>query len=263
MLSQEQVAFFQTFGYLALRQVYTTAEIAEIRQETDRLLCENRDGRPFPAEERQCLIPFFEHSPTLLRYLADDRIYELGIDLVGPDFILCATEGNLHVGDTRWHGGGAEEDILANIKICLYLEPRTAETGALRIIPGSNYVAMRERLQPLVSQLDDPTPNCFGVDAAAIPVLESSPGDLLIFSESTWHGAFGGEPGRTQHAISFLEKPKTETQIEHTKELYEKWNYSLHPHPSIVASESPRLRGMVQQLVDWGFGAPPPMPIFA
>ena len=54
------------------------------------------------------MIPFFELNPRLQWLIEDDRIYALGEDLLGPDFVLNATEGNLHVGDTQWHGGGLD-----------------------------------------------------------------------------------------------------------------------------------------------------------
>ena len=37
--------------------------------------------------------------------MSDDRIYGIGEDLLGPDFVLDGTEGHQHVGDTHWHGG--------------------------------------------------------------------------------------------------------------------------------------------------------------
>ena len=136
MLTDEQKNLFKTFGFLVLRQVFTPQEIDQIRRESDRILLENRQGKPFPDTKRQAMIPFFEHSPALLWLLEDDRIYQLGIDLLGPNFILNATEGNLHVGDTQWHGGGPEAEVVPHIKIAFYLESTTKDTGALRLIPG-------------------------------------------------------------------------------------------------------------------------------
>jgi hypothetical protein len=264
MLTDEQKNHFKTFGFLVLRQVLTPEEIDEIRRESDRILLENRQGEPFPGTKRQAMIPFFEHSPALLRYMEDDRIYHLGTDLLGPGFVLNATEGNLHVGDTQWHGGGPEAEVVPHIKIAFYLEPTTKDSGALRLIPGSNFAEIRQRLQPLTAQNDDPSTMPFGVSGPDLPcqVFESEPGDIGIFSEHTWHAAFGGKPGRSQHAINFMANPTTDEQVTHLRNLYESWTYSLHPPEVLINSDRPRLRGMVEKLVELGFEPPPPFPIF-
>ena len=177
---------------------------------------------------------------------------------------MNATEGNLHVGDTQWHGGGLDLELVSHIKIAFYLEPNTKGTGALRFIPGSHKLGFRKLIQPLTTQQDDPTAMPFGVAGADVPsvVIESQPGDFIIFSETLWHAAFGGPPGRSQHAISFMANPVTDEQIAYIKGLYEGWNYSLHPPEEMVNSDRPRLRGMVSRLVELGFGPPKSTPLF-
>ena len=59
--------------------------------------------------------------PFLHSLLGDDRIYPIGESILGPDFLLTVTEGNLHVGDTPWHAGKA---ILRTVKIGFYLETK-------------------------------------------------------------------------------------------------------------------------------------------
>ena len=214
MLTAEQKQHYETFGFLVLRQLFTQQEIDVIRRESDEILRENRQGKPFPGEKRQAMIPFFELSPRLQWLIEDDRIYALGEGLLGPDFILNATEGNLHVGDTRWHGGGPEVEPVPHIKIALYLEPNTKETGALRFIPGSHKPEFRKLLQPLTAQNEDPTVRPLGVSGPGTPsfAIESQPGDVVIFPETLWHAAFGGLPGRSQHAINFMANPLTDEE---------------------------------------------------
>ena len=119
MLTTQQKQHFETFGFLVLRQLFTSQEIDVIRRESDAVLRENRQGKPFPGEKRQAMIPFFELNPRLQWLIEDDRIYALGEDLLGPDFILNATEGNLHVGDTQWHGGGLDPETGASHQNCV------------------------------------------------------------------------------------------------------------------------------------------------
>ena len=264
MLTRAQKNHFDTFGFLVLRRVFSATEINEIRQESEALLAANRKGKPFFGERRQAMIPFFEHSPKLCKYIEDDRIWELGEDLLGPEFHLNATEGNLHVGDTQWHGGGPEPDMLPSIKIAFYLESNFRDTGAVRLIPGSNNPEFRQHLQILNPQNENPLLTPMGVSGKTLPcyAAETDPGDLVIFPESTWHAAFGGGPGRSQHAINFTKNPHTIEERTYLKNTYENWLYSLHPASKLVGSERPRLRKLVAPLVEMGFGPPAPTPIF-
>ena len=105
MLTSNQAAHFHAFGFLVLRQLLTPDEVAEMKREADQIMTEQRGGRPFDPTQVQAVQPFFERRPFLAQLVEDDRIYSLGEDLCGPDFILDGTEGSLRVGDTPWHGG--------------------------------------------------------------------------------------------------------------------------------------------------------------
>ena len=264
MLSDAQKRHFEVFGFLVLRQVFSASEIDEIRRESDRILRDNRSGRDFLGIKRQAMIPFFEHSPLLMALMEDDRVFDLATDLLGPNFILNASEGNLHVGDTHWHAGGPVPEPVPHIKIAFYLEPTTRDTGALRLIPGSNRPTFWQSLQPLNDSNEDLAEQIFGVPGDQVPcqVVETEPGDLVIFPESTWHAAFGGSPGRSQHAISFMADPVTDAQLAYISELHGRYNFSLHPPLPLVDSDRPRLRGMVDKLVRMGFGPPQVTPPF-
>ena len=249
MLTDEQKHHYEVFGFLHLRQVLTLNEVDTIRRESDRILAKLRDRKPFPGKKRQAEIPFFEHSPVLTKFIGDDRIYMIGVDLLGPDIILNATEGNLHVGDTQWHGAVDRPHPVPAVKIAFYLEPNTKETGALRVIPGSHKPEFGKMFEPLGRQHEDPSVMPFGVPGEEIPsvVLETQPGDLVVFPERLWHGAFGGRPGRTQHAINYHANPATDEQKEALRRLYERFRFSLHPPVSLIHSESPRLRSLVER----------------
>ena len=47
-------------------------------------------------------------------FLIDPRILGIAEGLLGD--ILDVTEGNLHVGDTPWHGGGNDAEILPHVE---------------------------------------------------------------------------------------------------------------------------------------------------
>ena len=254
MLTLGQIAHFETFGFLILRQVFNVEEVAIMRREADEIFAEDRNGGRL-SDKTHGVQPFFELKPFLSTLVDDDRIYEIGVDLLGPDFILDQTEGRLRVGDTSWHGPVRTEHDLRSVKINFYFGELTKETGALRFVPGSHKSSDPDLYDVLRENNDDPEFRPFGVKPSEIPCFaaESRAGDLVIFTENTLHSSFGGSPGRQQNAINFMENAKTDEQVAYIKSLYEGWKYGLRPAESYVNSDRPRIRGMVSRLVEWGF----------
>ena len=74
-----------------------------------------------------------------------------------------------------------------------------------------------------------------------------------VFTEEILHSAFGGHEGRHQHAINFMENPKTESKVRDVLKLYNDANYSLRPSESYVDSDSPRIRRLVAKNLEMGF----------
>jgi len=259
MLSQEQNKHFETFGFVVLRNVFTLEEAEIMKRESEDIYAEVWGGRPADATERMALQPFFERRPFLAGLAADDRIYEIGEDLLGPDFVLDGTEGNFHVGDTKWHGGEGKPITVRSVKIAFYLEPLTKDSGCLRFIPGSHLAEFGGKLKANQLTDDDPVEKHFELAAAALPSvpIESDPGDIVLFMENTYHGAFGGHAGRQQHAISFFENPRTDEQVEWVKEMYGQTRFSFRPSESYINSDQPRIRRMVSRLLDLGFDSLP------
>ena len=143
MLTEDQKQFFEAFGYLVLRGVFTATEMAAIKRESDEIFHEGL-GVKLPSG-RAALQPFFERRPFMSGLVGDDRVYGIGEDLLGPDFFLIGTEGNLHAGDTLWHGPGLWDETVKAVKIAFYPESLTAATGSLRVVPGSH---RRQRSRP-------------------------------------------------------------------------------------------------------------------
>ena len=255
MLTPGQIAHFETFGFLVLRQLFSHEEIAIMKRESVEIFDQERGGKPFTGSESQVVQPFLERRPFLSQLVDDDRIYDLAVDLCGPDFVLASNAGSLHVGDTPWHRDAASENPIINVGINFYTQPLTRDTGCLRVIPGSHRIAPPDPLALLRDRNEDPDFAPFGVRPSEIPcyAIESQPGDVLVFNESLSHASFGGEAGRHHYGMTLFANPKTDEQVGYVKGLYESWKFGLRPAESYVNSESPRIRGMVSRLVEWGF----------
>ena len=185
----------------------------------------------------------------------DDRVYEIGEDFLGLDFFLIGTEGNLHRGDTPWHGAGGWDMGARSVKIAFYMDPLTRDDGCLRVIPGTHRKATPDMLDSIRYRNEDQDFRPFGLEPAAVPSvsLVSQPGDLLIFTENLLHSSFGGAPRRHQHAINFMENPDTEKKLEDVMTLYNNANFSLRPSESYVNSDSTRVRRLVSKNLQLGF----------
>ena len=255
MLTAGQIAHFETFGFLVLKQLFTAEEMSIIKRESDEIFDEARGGKRFTGESWEAVQPFFERKPFMSTLPADDRIYNIGVDLLGPDFILEVTESNNHIGTTPWHAASGLSAKTPHTKITFYPEPVTRDTGCLRVIPGSHRAGSPDPLRILRVRDDDTIFRPFGVKPSSVPcyAIESQPGDVVVFTETLLHSSFGGKPGRHQHAVNFIANPTTEEGIARVREAYEGARFCYRPAESYIDSDNPRHRRMVSRLVEWGF----------
>jgi len=92
----------------------------------------------------------------------------------------------------EYHGGSSRhrdsELDLASLGFACYLEPLTAERGALRVVPGSHR--------------GDPGASSSSSEVA----VETSPGDVIVFDEHLLHASDGGEV-RHQWRVDYVARP--------------------------------------------------------
>ena len=263
MLSAEQVAHFEAFGFVVLRQAFSADETAEISRVFDEVLAEERQGRPFAGEKRQGVLGFVEQRPVLTRLVECDTIFEAMEQLLGPGFVWVGSDGNLYVGDTSWHSD-TSDPTYRRIKVAFYMDPVTKDTGCLRVMPGSHRSPFHETLRAL-RQVTDPAHTPYGVAARDLPCfpLESQPGDVVMFDQNTQHASFGGKTGRRMFTLNFAARP---TAPEHDALLRKMYNgnvqFTLNEQNTrtgrvytdeFLNSDHPRIRSMTDKLVEMGF----------
>ena len=201
MITSQQAAYYQAFGFLVLRRAFGPDRIEAIGRTFDRLLDSERGGRPFPGESRQSLYGIAEQEPLLTALVEDDRIYETVESLLGPGFIWLCSEGNLYVGDTDWHSDRDWPDY-PPVKVSFYLDPLAPATGALRVLPGSHRWPFHEALARNAKLA------VTGPDVASL-TMTTAPGDVVFMDMNLWHASFGGHAGRRHLAVNFLAEPRT------------------------------------------------------
>ena len=224
-LTDEQVAFYRAFGFVAYRQCFAGAELAAIEDDFNAAMDAGRNGETFDGRERQVVADEIQHRPAIARILADERIGGSVQRLLGEDCFLQGTDANLYVGDTGWHadhgwhpsmlGGEPTQEFRRQryhpgLKVSLYLDPVGAQSGCLRVIAGSHISPYHESLRSLYYTLPPGALAAanevdFGLEPheVACYAIESQPGDVVFFSHLVWHASFGGHSGRRMFAMNF------------------------------------------------------------
>ena len=256
MLSAQQLAHFETFGFLLLRQVFPAAEMAQIIGAAEDHWQEVLQSQADAAEEVHPT-RFVEERPLLARLVEDDRIYLPIQQLLGPGFVWGGSEGHKNLMETspphEWHCDRFGEIDLhyTRIKIMIYFQPMQKETGTLRVLPGSHRLPFhRDLAEGLHPSQGRTSCKAFGVDGADLPCfpLEVTPGDVVVFNHYLFHGVYGEQNKRRYIAMKFADAPQTEAHYE-----------ALRAHgqdASCLAAEfrysdRPRIKGMVEKLLEW------------
>ena len=139
-LTEQQLTFIQTFGYLHLPALLKD-KIDRIDEAFEELMT-SRGGKNHDGKQRFYVAPFFNHSEYLSSLLDDERIDSIATSLMGEDYQYWNSDGLYFAGDTDWHSDmptWPERPLgHCSYKMAIYLDPLTAETGALRVVPGSH-----------------------------------------------------------------------------------------------------------------------------
>lgn len=200
-LTPQQRQFFHTFGYLVCPRLFDVDEIATITEEFEQSIHTVGAGADHDGSKRTMFGGPIEHRPALCALLDDERILGLVGSVLGSDFNYASGDGNYYSGDTGWHPDGNWGQLFA-CKVAFYLDPLSATTGALRVIPGSQRPGHFIRTENV-----DPNDafKVFGVAPPEFPgrlVLETVPGDVVIFNHDLYHASFGGSTQRRMFTMN-------------------------------------------------------------
>jgi ectoine hydroxylase-related dioxygenase (phytanoyl-CoA dioxygenase family) len=252
MLTPGQITYYETFGFLHLPGLFRE-EIGDIERAAEAVW--QKDDTPTRNDERRVNF-FIEQSVELTRLVVHERVYPVIEQLIGPDFIWVGSEGNISArsrvnwhADRKYYREGEEQWIdYQQIKLMMYLDPVTRDTGCLRVIPGSHRMPLHK---DLAAQETNAASEPFGLDGPDIPcaALESTPGDAILFNHCTWHAAYGGHPNRRYVAMKFAAKPTADDQLvsleRYTPKIFE-------PHAAFLEHNCSRIRALVEALPKYG-----------
>lgn len=202
-------------GFLHLRHVFDTTEIAAANAEVDRLADEAR-----PDDDRSWWVTAADDSRVLCRLVyatqrseglaalaADPRVARLGrllrADLRWADdrmegvaVLLKAPGETAGLSNIPWHqdcGMGGHQILCPSASVGISLTGMSAATGNLRVVPGSHGQTLPYHWE---SQMSD------------VPVVEvdTEPGDVTVHVQDVMHASPQptGEGGRRTMYVTFL-----------------------------------------------------------
>ena len=194
----DQVDWFRSFGYLVLRGFFAPALVEELREEMLRTMLGVHGDRYYErlpmsgmAGHYACLLGPW--APRTVELVDSRRLVGLAERLAGGGVLPspCDTQGICYFDHAGWHNDTGI--AIRGIKFVAYLERVDAESGALRVLPGSHRLP-NVALGHLYS-LDLAVPD------VPAQVLATEPGDVIVFDPLLYHASWGG---RDRHQWSTL-----------------------------------------------------------
>ena len=212
-LSREQLNFFDTFGYLLIRQLFSPSEMEKIIEGFEWSIQNYGGGKNHDGKNRTTFPGPIEHTPEMCTILDHPSILGLIGGILGEDFNYAGGDGNYYSGNTNWHPDGNWGQLFA-AKTAFYLDPLTWDTGAVRLIPGSHRPDhfIRQEQIDVNNSLE-----LFGIPPTEFPgsiAVETDPGDIVIFNHDLYHASFGGDARRRMFTINCTRQAKTPEDLE-------------------------------------------------
>jgi ectoine hydroxylase-related dioxygenase (phytanoyl-CoA dioxygenase family) len=228
---EQQAAFFHTFGALRVRGLFAP-EITKISEGFDEVFRDHEAEVPDPrislhrvqdaeAGPPRRQIPataaikagdpegFIERNPKLAWLRSDARVTNLARALLGADCSYTGSVGNVFNSYIYWHSDYFRSNVPqgTKLKIAFYLDSLDARSGALRVIPGTSHLG--EYRDSIYDETRAAKPgdleHVFGVAEDELPcwAIDSEPGDVVVFNNTTLHANFNGGSNRRMFSLQF------------------------------------------------------------
>ncbi len=217
MLTQEQVDFYHTNGYIVVENVISAKDIADLRKVTDEFVDKSREvtehsnvfdlepgHTPAAPQLRRLKNPVVLH-PIYDRMLRHDYILDSVAQLVGPNVRYDTSKLNMKSAGfgspVEWHQDFAFATPVTNddmLSVGLAIDDMTQENGCLLFVPGSHKGPIYDHHQNdvFVGGITDPD---FRPDNA-VPI-EVKAGGITIHHTRTLHASAPNLSGQSRRLL--------------------------------------------------------------
>lgn len=203
----------KVFGFAHLPRAASDT-VGELQRAFDRVINLPTDGTP---NERVTKFDALNEMPELGLISGSARVRAICGAFFERNHQVITSDANALVGDSYWHSDGFYNTPF--LRFVLYLEATAHDTGALRFLPGSHRADngwLGEPTQHVIRHRED-----LGLTGGEVPavVIESQPGDVIVFDTNVLHSAWHGGI-RRQLAFNCVGDPVTETEQRDTRRYF-------------------------------------------
>ncbi|MEU9244237.1 phytanoyl-CoA dioxygenase family protein [Streptomyces sp. NPDC048385] len=203
----------RVFGFAHLRGAAADT-VEELQRAFGRLIDLPADGTP---NERVTRFDALNEMPELGLISGSAWVGAICGAFFERNHEVITSDANALVGDSYWHSDGFYTTPF--LRFVLYLDATAHDTGALRFLPGSHRADngwLGEPTRHVIRHGED-----LGLTGGDVPsvVVESQPGDVIVFDTNVLHSAWHGDI-RRQLAFNCVGDPVTETEQRDTRRYF-------------------------------------------
>lgn len=210
MFSQQDILHFRTFGYVVARNLLSGAEVVQLSAEVTSALTDAYGGVGTDLDPdgtggiRGDYLPLSaDRVPVSQALMADDpRLFQGSVALTGAPTVPTPPVATCFTSNAGWHNDDGTD--IGGVKFLIHLQPRSADTGALRVIPGSHDRTFRSSVERYFRL--DPARQGFAGWPVPFIALATAPGDVIAFDLHLFHSSAGGS-NRLAWTIEYLPWP--------------------------------------------------------
>jgi Phytanoyl-CoA dioxygenase (PhyH) len=206
-LTRESAETFRSFGFVVLRHFFDPDRLTS---EIDAVMADGLCTRRSDVSEIQ-----FQYVPMMTAQTPEslsllDRGENVAAALLDGPVLPTRAKGVRYFGASSWHTDS--DGPLASVGILAYLEPVGAETGALRVLPGSHHPQFGSALRAF---------GAASLSASPLPdhAIATEPGDVIVLDERLFHASAGGGT-RRQWRVDFVKVPVGAEAVRRTKAYF-------------------------------------------
>ena len=205
----QQIAQFRTFGFVVLRALFSPHEVGALRHEVVAALTDaygELGVTPIPSGggiSGQYLPLSADRAPLSQALIADDpRLFQGAAALLGRPVVPTVPIATCFTSNAAWHTDDGTG--IGGVKFLAHLEARSANDGALLLIPGSQQPSFAGSVQDYLAS--DPARQGFPGWPVPCVAAETQPGDVIAFDVRVFHASVGGQQ-RLAWSIEYVPWP--------------------------------------------------------
>ncbi|MFP5041114.1 phytanoyl-CoA dioxygenase family protein [Parasediminibacterium sp. JCM 36343] len=207
-ITQQDIDFYTTNGYLVVKNLFSEAEIAELKQDTAKIfkgfygniegLLPVADGETDDAILKKYVAIHFPHkiSPIIKKYLAHKAVLDVLTSIISAN-VKCMqsmlfVKGSGKAGQS-WHQDEyfipTRDKSLTGVWIAI--DNANVENGCLWVVPGSQNPAyiMPRTINESNEYADEDTIDVSGYPSENVIPLEAQKGDVVFFNGYLLHSS--------------------------------------------------------------------------